>query len=96
MVLFGNNFANAKNRLPLGCSAPIIPIPENPEVDKCKKGNDLIEFAVKSVIKSEEISLFDPSEMTPFIDKLEKISKESSNKSTDIKDFQKNLLNDFA
>lgn len=74
MVLYGNSFNQATQKLPPGCTTPIVPKIVNPELDKCKKGNDLIESLVKSVISNEKTQLFDPSDLAPFVEKINSIA----------------------
>jgi hypothetical protein len=63
LVLYGTSFANATQKLPPGCSTPVVPKIVNPELDKCKKGNDMIESIVKSVVNNSKEDLFAKSEL---------------------------------
>lgn len=95
LVLYGNSFQSATQKLPPGCTTPIVPKVVNPELDKCKKGNDLIESLVKSVISNEKVQLFDASDLAPFVEQINQLAAKGTQSTTDISSFKDQIKSTY-
>ena len=95
LVLYGNSFQTATQQLPPGCSTPIVPKVVNPELDKCKKGNDMIESLVKTVISNQTASMFTPQDLAPFVDQINKIAQNDVAATTDVESFKQTIAKTY-